>query len=454
MADYGLTALIAYTLGADSLGAFTFMLIGLRFASLLGRFGLGTAGQKFALRLDDHELGEFVTISICVPLGFGLVVGGISYVGLLQMSIVSEDNPAVVLLLLTPLLALSETLSGIAEGLKQVEISVYIREFGVFVGGTIAVGIAIGLGGGLPAAVTAYTIAIAGSVIIGIVGLYPYFPRLRLPTWEVSFKLLSYGIFAGVEKVANKLTGWTDILMLGTLVASTSVGIYQLSYQTAALLAFALVSVNSIFPALASSMFETGDLDRLDLLYTTVTKWIFYLTLLGSVWLVMWSPVLFGTFGSKFADAKLPFAFIVVGQITVAAVGPAGYLLLMTEHERLQAANTIITALLNIVLNYVLIIRHGIIGAAIATTFSISVLNILRLIEVHYLLDIWPYSKSYLQMLPALILGSTVSISGAIIFPRSLIWGLGIGVASLAVFLLVGSRNASDEDTMLISTIR
>ncbi|AUV82526.1 hypothetical protein C2R22_13480 [Salinigranum rubrum] len=453
-ADYGLTAFLAAVLGPESLGEFAFVLILLRFASLIGRLGMGTVGQRYVTILDGDDLGEYVALSICIPLVIGTVTGIAVFFLLVYSGRPLGENPAIVLVLVTPLLALSETLSGIAEGLKRVEISVYVREVGIYILGLVFVAIAVWLDGGLMGVAIAYGVAISMSNIIGIYLLSSYLPFPRVPALDSSRELIKYGIYAGTEKVANKLTGWTDILMLGALVTSASVGLYQLSFQTAALLSFAIVSVNSIFPSVASGMFNDGRVDHLESLYQTTTKWIFYLTLLGGVWLISWSPVILGVFGAEFVDARIPFVIIVVGQLIGALVGPAGYLLLMTDHERLQATNAITAAVINVVLNYVLILEYGIVGAAVATTISISLLNLVRLIEVKYVLGFWPYSKSYIGLLPALFLGGLISSGSTLVLPNTVPFALISGVAAVSVFLLLALNRVTANDLFLIESLR
>jgi len=72
-----------------------------------------------------------------------------------------------------------------------------------------------------------------------------------------------------------------------------------------------------------------------------------------------------------------------VGQLINAATGSVGLLLIMTGYERDAAICVGISAVLNVVLNATLIPKWGLTGAAIATTSSMMVWNILLAIWVY-----------------------------------------------------------------------
>ena len=97
----------------------------------------------------------------------------------------------------------------------------------------------------------------------------------------------------------------------------------------------------------------------------------------------------------------MPGAFcltiLCAGQIINAATGPSGLMVLMSGHTLTNLFNNAFTFLMNLVLNFILIPKYGIAGAAIATSFSIVFVNIIRIIEVYYLIRIQPYGWSFFK---------------------------------------------------------
>ena len=66
--------------------------------------------------------------------------------------------------------------------------------------------------------------------------------------------------------------------------------------------------------------------------------------------------------------------------------------------------------LLHIALNLFLIPRYGVLGAAIATSISLAVINVVGLIEVKLLIGIWPYRLSYLKLVAASVVTTACNL--------------------------------------------
>ena len=92
--------------------------------------------------------------------------------------------------------------------------------------------------------------------------------------------------------------------------------------------------------------------------------------------------VLFGQwflllFGEGFASGYNALVILCIGQFVSVAVGPAGWILLMTGNEQKAVVALAVSTTLNITLNFMLIPRMGINGAAIATASSAFVMNLI-----------------------------------------------------------------------------
>ena len=93
-----------------------------------------------------------------------------------------------------------------------------------------------------------------------------------------------------------------------------------------------------------------------------------------------------------------------VGFFTAALVGPAGEMFNIIAKTRIKLFIRVIATILNVILNLILIPDFGLEGAAIATSISIIILNILNLIVIHRFIKVKPYDLSYLKPLFAVII--------------------------------------------------
>jgi len=220
------------------------------------------------------------------------------------------------------------------------------------------------------------------------------------------------------------------------------------------LLIIVLQSANSIFPSIAADLHDSGEHERLNRVYTAVTKWVTYLTVLGLAFVLIYNTEILSIFGTTVQSAQTVLMLLAVGQTINAAVGPTGFLLIMTGHERLQVVNNVIVAILNLILNLVLIQQYGIIGAAGATTFSLVILNLLRLAEVWYLLKLQPYSRNYLKGAIAIGGAVLVLLLGRTVPVADLLRMVGAGFIALCAFtVLVWVIGLDETDEVLIEAV-
>ena len=141
-----------------------------------------------------------------------------------------------------------------------------------------------------------------------------------------------------------------------------------------------------------------------------------------------------------------------LGVLTRCAVGSVGTLLVLSGHQNYNAINIAAVTAANIGLNLYLIPRHGVLGAAIATSASLAAINIVGLIEVRLLLGIWPYRLSYLKLVAA----SAVALAGILLLrantPEFGVFVVtGILAATFIVFLgVLALLGFEDQDRMLM----
>jgi len=186
----------------------------------------------------------------------------------------------------------------------------------------------------------------------------------------------------------NLLLQQTDIMMLGVLVGTDSTGIYGAAARIAALVTFGLTAVNSIVAPLISEYYSSGKMQELQRMITLAARGIFGFTILICACLFFFGEFILGLFGEDFIAGYPPLAVLLVGQAISAIAGSVGFLMVMTGHQMTAAKVIGGSALLNIVLNIILIPMYGIIGAAVATAISAATWNMIMLFYVKNNLNI------------------------------------------------------------------
>jgi O-antigen/teichoic acid export membrane protein len=188
----------------------------------------------------------------------------------------------------------------------------------------------------------------------------------------------------------NVVLRQTDILMVGSILGPTQTGIYGVAVRVAALVHFGLTAVNAGLAPLISQLHAQGRNEELQGVVALGARLIFFFTLAVSLVVIFGTRQVLALFGAEFLEGTTALRVLIVSQLVNSLAGPVGLLMTMTGHQN-QAARIIGgAAALNVVLNLALIPLFGIVGAAVATTVSMVVWNVLLVIAVRNKLGINP----------------------------------------------------------------
>ncbi len=179
-----------------------------------------------------------------------------------------------------------------------------------------------------------------------------------------------------------------DVVMVTKILGPESNAIYGVAFKFALFSGFGLVIFNQIMVPHYASYFtrksnnDTSEIQQkikpnIRLAFALSTFVVFVLILLGEKFLG-W----FGTPNEKYNLGYRTMLILACGQLFNVAVGSTGYILAMAKKESLVLISIGFGVITNIVLNYLLVPSLRIEGAAIATSASIIVWNLMMLIFV------------------------------------------------------------------------
>jgi O-antigen/teichoic acid export membrane protein len=136
-------------------------------------------------------------------------------------------------------------------------------------------------------------------------------------------------------------------------------------------------------------------------------------------------------------------------------VGSAGLMITMTGKPQFSLYINLMTAIVNIVFNYVLIPIYGISGAGLASLVTVAMANIARLILVYRILKIHPYDWSYLKIIiPALVSMMIILTIKKLV---TMHWLIELCTLSLVFLLIFGSvmilLGLSDDDKLILKKL-
>jgi O-antigen/teichoic acid export membrane protein len=174
----------------------------------------------------------------------------------------------------------------------------------------------------------------------------------------------------------NTIMTNADTILLGWLGDATDAGPYRVASQMAMLVTFPTTAINlAVAPTLAR-LYATGQLLALWEQTLRASRMSLLAALPIALTLLAAGGPLLGLFGAEFGEARAALAVLTVGYCAIAFSGAAGYLLIMTRHEKLTAWVFTLAACLNVAGNFLLIPRFGLAGAAVATGISATLMSL------------------------------------------------------------------------------
>lgn len=178
---------------------------------------------------------------------------------------------------------------------------------------------------------------------------------------------LAPALTLGLSQAMGLLNYNFDSVLLGFMRGPTLVGWYNAAYKLILIgLTFPITYVVGLFPSLSRSFAENHEEFRL-LVRRSVELWLVFIVplVVGGIFLA--NPVIQFLYGSEYAQASTPLKILVWSAALVTLRMVYSNSLRATGFQRLDLGCAMTSAGLNVALNFILIPRYGMVGAASAT---------------------------------------------------------------------------------------
>jgi O-antigen/teichoic acid export membrane protein len=224
-----------------------------------------------------------------------------------------------------------------------------------------------------------------------------------------------------------------DTLLIGYFLTTGDVGVYRAVYPISNLVLLILSSFSYLSTPVISEIESVGASRELEELFQIITKWIFILTLRIVLLLVLFPrPIIGLTFGPEYVSGSLTLSVLSIGFFVHAIAGPNDNTLNAFGYTKLIMIDNIIVAVINVVLNLILIPKYSYIGAAIATAISYTTLNLLYSTQLYRRTGLYPITWTVLSTAGLVIIGSAAVYAGV----SSIIGTDAIGMVTFTFLML------------------
>jgi O-antigen/teichoic acid export membrane protein len=459
---------LARLLAAEELGLYRLALTTAMMVSGYAMVGFSVALVRFVSLYANRKDHEGLWGTLQVGLGLPMVLSLLGATGLFALA-----DPIAVRLFrepdLSPLLrvgsilivfrSLSQLLAAATRGFKAMHYTAIANMLAApVVRLLVVVGLAITVGLTAAGALGAYGAAVAVSAVMLLYFLDRLF-SLRRPLQQGRRNWGEMLRFSLPVYVSGRLTGSVSnlrTLLLGALSTSANVGSFTVANQINTLGSVFHSSLTTSSAPVIAELHDRGALDRMKVVYQTVTKWTLTVNLPFFLLILLFPGELLAIFGTEFAGAALALSILAWANLANTGTGICGVVIDMTGHTKLKLVNSAVALVLSVGLSILLVPRWGVTGTAVTALIVAVVVNLLRLVEVFILFRLWPYNRSYAKPILAGLAAALAGWSLGRLLPieadliRLAAGGTGLMAVYAGVILMLGF---SPEDRAVLSSL-
>lgn len=468
VATFGLHILLGRVLGPGPYGLYALGTSMTGIAQSIGSLGLGHGVIRFCAMYrgegDNARAKGTILSALAISLTSSVLVAAIffAFSGMIAQKFFHEPELTWLLrvfALALPFYVLMAITTSFAQSFRRIDYQQGVQNIFRPLVNLALVGSAFLLGFQLAGAVYGFLLSGVLSAGLGFYFLWKIFPgvvSISNAAYQTA-QLLRFSIPMFFIGISYLLLTYIDRIMLGYFKKAGDVGIYNAASTTALQLTIFLGAIIGIFSPIVSDLYNKRKRKELKSLFTTVTKWVFTLTLPFFIVLALFSKDIMLIFGQEFVSGWIVLVLLGFSQLVNVGTGPVGVILQMTGKQDIDFANGIILLFTNIGLNIWLIPIYGISGAGMATAISLILIHTLRLIEVGKILKMTPYDKRYIKPVLAGVLTLFIGrIFKVYLSPSAQwIWILAVMVSLLIVYIgVLFGMGLDHEDKIMLSAFK
>src|SRR3989344_2189691 len=295
-----------------------------------------------------------------------------------------------------------------------------------------------------------------GIIIMFFLAYFVFSIKIKIPEGKkdplkkgVMKELISYSWPLSLLGIVSFTLYWVDSFSIGYFQNVTAVGFYNAAVPIAALLMLAPDLIIQLFFPLVTKQYSENNHSLIEQLSKQVNKWIFLINLpLAAIFILFPGTILNFLFGSEYLVAENALRLLAFGSLFGSLSVVPAHLISMTGKSKKILSINIFMLILNFVLNFILVPRYGISGAAFSTMIIFLLLSSILIYETKRSLDFVPLRRKMLLALIAsfipLLLISSIKYFVTLNFLWIFVAGLVYILAYIALIFFLGCLDKHD----------
>lgn len=377
--------LLAAWMGAEAFGLYSYAWTWVAVIATIAGLGFGSTSVRFLASYRVEQLGARMRGLVSFGRVMTLSVGTVAAAGSIVLASVLADNSPYLnslrlALVAVPALAFLQLEAAYARAFNWMTLSTLAEQIGRPVL-LIVLGAALYELGDKPTA-EAYVVACLVAYVLATVVQHMVVDRRLRRVMGTGPGEREPALWMRVSAVLLLISGAqmirinTDLLLVGTLLEPADLGIYTAAVRTATLVSFVLGIGSVVAQPQLSALHARRNRVELKRFLAATTRWILLASLLAGIVVVVFGAQILEFFGRDFTSGYPSLLILTAGHVLVAVLGPLTSFLMMTGRQDSAAVVHVSSAVANVLLNLALIPRFGVVGAAVASSLNLVIMQL------------------------------------------------------------------------------
>jgi len=233
--------------------------------------------------------------------------------------------------------------------------------------------------------------------------------RLKIPEYDDFQNIFSFAKYSWLGSLTTRTFNGMDTIVLGFFVSTSLIGIYEIAWNVASVLAIFGSSISqAVFPEISYLSADDRNKEATSIL-SDALAFTGLFTIPGFVGALILGEYVLSIYGTDFTQGYLILIILVVARLFAAYQWQFVNALSAFDRPDLAFRINLIFIVTNMTLNIALVATFGWIGAAVATAFSAGLTLGLGYVSMQSFIDVeFPYVEIGRQVAAALVMGIVV----------------------------------------------
>jgi O-antigen/teichoic acid export membrane protein len=259
--------------------------------------------------------------------------------------------------------------------------------------------------------VSVYGISLIALIIYAAALKYPFHWNLHLVRHSVFRPIRQYILYVYMSIISIVIIAGMDQILVGSIVGLAGLSIYFLGFTIANMIQIPFRSIIQITYPVFAEAWQQNDLERIKKLNKDSGLNIMFIGCF--LFILLWANIynIIHLLPQKYHVQELVYIvlWVGVGKLFDMSTGLNEQIILTSPYYRITLVLVLVQALATVLLNYFFINIYGVVGAAIATCFTLFLYNLSKFLFLWFQFRLQPYSWKGLIVL--LIAGGALVIN-------------------------------------------